>query len=298
MSNLYGGTTKLNSTPYLTIAEFKSAPTAIDYNNLVVNSGDPAVQDAELNNAIARASSWIDTYCNQVLAATLETEQQRTRMRPDGTIVLHPRYNPVVALLSLSYGTYPNQMNTYLDCSQGWIEDTQIVLPYTAASGSISSAGPLQFGIPSSPSQLVFCKYQYVAGYTNTVIGANASANATTLTVKDASGITAGMSLQIYDGSSTELVTVADTYTFNSTTVPLTSGLLYAHNKGISISALPPAIKEAAILATTAFLKVRGDYSLTMQVTNQVGTVGLNRAQLDYDLALAKELLQPFRRMR
>ena len=75
MTNAYTGTTHQFSTPYLTLTEFKNAPTAVDISNLVWNSTDQAVQDAELNNVIARASSWVDTYCNQVLAATTEQEQ-------------------------------------------------------------------------------------------------------------------------------------------------------------------------------------------------------------------------------
>ena len=58
MTNAYGLTTKLFSTPYLTLDEYKQAPTAIDYNNLVAASTDPSVQDAELANVIARASSF------------------------------------------------------------------------------------------------------------------------------------------------------------------------------------------------------------------------------------------------
>ena len=298
MTNLYGNTTRLFSTPYLTVAEYKQAPTAIDYNNLVVGSTDPAVQDAELANNIARASSWIDTYCNQVIGATIENEQQRSRMRPDGTIAVHPRYSPISVLLSFSYGTSPNQMQTYGDVSNGWIEDQQFILPYTASTGSFSSQGPLQFGLPASPSALVYCKYQYVAGYPNALLASNASAGATSIVLNDTTGLVPGTILSIYDGLSTERVTVASNDTYGDTTVLLTSALTYAHTAGVSVSALPPAIKEAAILATTAFLKVRGDYSLTMGVTNQVGTVGLNRASLDYDLALAKELLAPFRRIR
>ena len=69
------------TTPYLTLAEYKNAPTAIDIDNLVFNSSDPDVQDSELMNVIARASSWIDTYCNQVLGATEETEKDRKSTR-------------------------------------------------------------------------------------------------------------------------------------------------------------------------------------------------------------------------
>ena len=45
-------TTHQFSTPYLTIQEYKNAPTAIDIDNLVFNSSDPDVQDSELANVI------------------------------------------------------------------------------------------------------------------------------------------------------------------------------------------------------------------------------------------------------
>ena len=57
-------------------------------------------------------------------------------------------------------------------------------------------------------------------------------------------------------------------------------------------------VKQAAILATTAYLKVRGDYSLTMQVTNTAGQVSDNTDSGNYDFALAKELLAPYVRVR
>jgi hypothetical protein len=298
MANAYGNTTKLFSTPYLTIAEYKQAPTAIDYNNLVVDSADPSIQDAELANVIARASSWIDVTCGQVLAATTETEQQRARLRPDGMLAIHPRYNPVVAVTSLSFGITPNDLVAYPDPSQGWVEDQQFIFPYTAANISYSSQGPLQFGIPSVPRAIVYCNYTYVNGYANTLLDANANAAATTITVEDATGITANSYMTIYDGMNTETIVVASNHTYGNTTVALASPLKFSHLSGVSVSALPPAIKEAAILATTAFLKVRGDYSMTMQVTSQVGFAAENTSGLSYDLKLAQDLLKPFRRVR
>lgn len=298
MANLYGYTTKLFSTPYLTVAEYKQAPTAIDYDNLVVASSDPAVQDAELANNIARASSWIDTYCNQVLAATVEVEQQRVRLRPDGMISVHPSYWPVVAVTSFAYGLTPNDLVAYPDPSQGWIEKQEFILPYTSANILYSSQGPLQFGMPAVPRAETYCKYTYISGYANTLLSASALAGATSITVQDATGIVAGSRMTIYDGASTETIIVGANYTFGSTTVPLASGLVYAHNSGVSVSALPPAVKEAAILATTAMLKVRGDYSLVMQQTSSVGSIGHQAAGVAPDLELAKELLAPFRRIR
>lgn len=297
MANAYSGTTHQFSTPYLTLSEYQNAPTAIDLDNLVWNSQDPDVQNAELANVIARASSWIDTYCNQVLAATTETEQQRTRIREDGTIRFHPRYNPVIALTSFSYGNPNYQMITVSDCSNAWIEDSQIIFPYATFSTSYSNQGPLQFGFPSAPRQEVFLKYSYVNGYANTIIN-TATAGNTSLTVTDGTGITAGLTLKIYDGFSSEFVTVDHTYTFGSTTVPLVSALAYDHANGVSISALPPAIKEAAILVTTSMLKVRGDNSMVMSVASRASQAAPGSQGIGSELKIAMDLLSPYRRIR
>jgi hypothetical protein len=286
------------TTPYLTADEYRNAPTSIDIDNLVFNSSDPDVQQSELVNVIARASSWVDTYCNQVLGATLETESQRTRISPDGYIKFHPRYNPVVALTALQYGYPSTNLVTATNVANAWIEDQQVLYPYANLSTSMTSQGPLQFGFPTTSGQQCFVKYTYVNGYANTLI-ASATAAATSLTVTNGTGIVAGLHLKIYDGMYSENVVVASTYTFASTTVPLTTALVYSHTAGVSISALPPAIKEATILATTAMLKIRGDASMTMgigtmPVTDSTG-VGQN---ISSDMTMAMELLKPYRRIR
>jgi len=296
MTNAYTGTTRAFSTPYLTIEEFKDAPTSIDIDNLVYNSQDPDDQDAELANTIARASSWIDTFCNQVLAATTESEQQRSRYSPDGSIRFHPRYSPVVALTSLQYGYPPNLMSLG-DCSVAWIEDEEVIVP-NATLGTWSSQGPLQFGAMGATGRNeVFLKYTYVNGYANTTI-VTAVAGALSLVVEDGTGILAGEMLKIYDGQYTENVTVADTYVFGSATVPITRPLVYDHAPSVSISALPPAVKQACILVTTAYLKTRGDSSMTMQVSTSPGTALPNADRVGQEIAAAMQLLQPYRRVR
>lgn len=296
MANAYTGTTRAFSIPYLTIEEFKDAPTSIDIDNLVFNSQDPDDQDAELANVIARASSWCDTFCNQVLAATVESEQQRSRYSQDGSIRFHPRYSPVVALLSLEYG-YPPNLMSLSDCSVAWVEDEEVIVP-NATLGTWTSQGPLQFGAMSTGGRNeVFLKYSYVNGYANTTI-VTAVAGATSLTVADGKGILAGQMLKIYDGQYTENVTVASTYVFGSNTVPINAPLVYSHLPTVSISALPPAIKQACILVTTAFLKTRGDSSMTMQVTTSPGTALPNADKVGQEIALAMQLLQPYRRVR
>jgi len=284
------------STPYLTLTEFQDAPTGIDIDNLVVG-GNQAAQDAELENVIARASSWIDTFCNQVLGATTETEQGRTRIKGDGNIIIHPRYSPIIALTAFNYGTIIGQMTAIADPSTAWIEDTQIIIPYSNLMNTYTSEGPLQFGFPGSPGSTVYVNYTYVNGYANALIN-TATAGQSSLTVQDATGIVAGQVLKIYDGMDSELVTVAQTYTFGSTTVPLTSTLNYSHSSGISISALPPAVKQAAILATTAFLKVRGDNALAMTVGSRPGEASAGSQHIGEDLMLAQDLLLPYRRIR
>ena len=297
MANAINPTTHGLSTPYLTNDEYTNAPTSIDIDNLVFNSSDPAIQASELTNVIARASSWIDTYCNQVLGATNETETQRARISSDGYIKFHPRYNPVIALTALSYGNPSTELTTVTDCSVAWIEDQQILFPYAYNSALYTSQGPLQLGGGSSGSQ-VYLKYSYVNGFANTTI-VTAVALATSLVTKSGLGIIAGQQLKIYDGMYSENVTVDSTYTFGSTTIPLTSALVYNHVAGVSISALPPAIKEACILATTAMLKIRGDASMTMGIGTSPDTAsnGVNE-NIGNDMSMAMDLLKPYRRIR
>jgi hypothetical protein len=265
----------------------------------VFNSQDPEAQNNELANVIARASSWIDTFCNQILGATYETETQRSRISPDGTIKFHPRYNPIIALTDFWYGNPSTNLYQAQDCSVAWIENTQIIFPYANLSTTFTSQGPIQFGFPSTAGLPVYLKYTYVNGYANTLI-ASATELQSTLTVTSGTGITAGDQLKIYDGIYTENVTVANNYVFGSTTVPLTTPLLYSHEAGVSISALPPAIKEAAILVTTAMLKVRGDNSLTMAVGTlpQQSSLPQTQASIQDDMSMAQSLLMPYRRIR
>lgn len=298
MTQAVSGTRRILSTPYLTVAEYKSAPTALDWNNLVSGSTDAAVQDAELAQVIARASSWIDAHCNQVLGATLDSEQTRARIAKDGSIRVHTRFNPIVAVESFEFGFQQTALTTYPDCSTIWIEDQSFIVPYWTTQLSWSSQGPLQFGMPVSPRQEVFVRYSYVNGYPSTTLTANALSGATSITVKSGVGLLAGESITIYDGKFTEMVTIASNYTYGSTTVPLAAPLTSAHSSGVGVSALPPAVKQAAILLTSAFIKVRGDASMTMMVSNMPSHAQPNDQRIADDLGMAMALLQPFRRIR
>ena len=285
------------SKPYLSLAEYKNAPTALDYSNLVVG-GNQAAQDAELSNAITRASSYIDQYCNQIISATTDIEQQRVRMRSDGSVRVHPKNFPIVAVTAFSAGPTPSLMTAAPDCSIAWLEEQSIIFPVAQLPTTMSSQGPLSFGFPGTPGREMYVNYTYINGYTNTSLAANTSVGATSITVADADGIVPNEPLKIYDGASTENIEVAANYVFGSTTVPLVSPTLFAHTAGVTVSALPAAIKQACILITSAYLKIRGDASLVMDVTNSPSQQIEGSQEMGSDIAHAQQLLKPFRRIR
>ena len=297
MANAIVSITQQFTKPYLTLAEFKNAPTALDYGNIVAG-GNQAAQDAELTNAIYRASSYIDQYCSQIIGATTNSERQRVRFSNDGTIRIHPQYHPIVALTALSFGPTPTSLVAVPDCSPAWIEDQSIIFPASGASLSYSTSGPLGFGFGGPAGSEVYAQYTYVNGYVNSVLASTASAGASSVTVDDASGIIPGQGSRIYDGASTENVVVSSSYVFGSTTVPLAAPLAYTHAASVCISGLPAAIKEACILVTSAYLKIRGDASLVLEVTNQPSQQIEGSQRVGSDIAQAQELLKPFRRMR
>jgi len=287
--------TGFSDSPYLTIAEYKNAPTSIDFDNLVVG-GNSGAQDAELARVILRATSFLSDFLGQDLTAQSRTETQRTRFNNQGYIALHPNHNPIISLSSFQYGTTPTNLTTLTDPSVCWFEDQQVIIPVSDSALTYSSQGPLSFGgaVARTP---VFTKYTYVAGYANTTI-ATATATQTTLTVASGAGFLAGESYRIYDGASSETITVASTYTYGSTTVPLTSALAYTHASGVAIGNLPNALKQACILATTAFIKVRGDNSLTMAITTQASGNVNGSQRYGSDLALALDMVSIYRRIR
>jgi len=287
--------TGFSENTYLTLAEYKNAPTSIDYDNLVVG-GNAGAQDAELARVILRASSYMNEYLNQDLTASSRIETQRTRITSQGYISLHPNHNPVISLSSFYYGSDPNNLIALSDPSTCWFEDQQIIIPLSQLSTTYSSQGPLAFGGVGARNQ-VFAKYTYVAGFVNTTI-ISATAAASSFTVSSGAGFIAGEQYRIYDGASSETITVASTYTYGSTTVPTVSALAYSHASGVAIGNMPNAIKEACILVTTAFIKMRGDNSLTMAVTTSPSINIKGSQRYANDIALALDMVSLYRRVR
>jgi hypothetical protein len=286
--------TGFDENPYITVAEFKNAPTSIDYNNLVVN-GNQQAQDAELARVIMRASSYLNEYLNQDLVASQTTETQRVRMNNQGYIALHPNVNPILSLESFYYGTTPNNLQALTDPSQCWFENQQVIVPLSQFQTTYSSQGPLAFGPAGVPGQVIYTKYTYVGGYVNTLCAGTALAS--TLVVTDASGIIPGERYHIYDGANSEIVVVSPNYVYGNTTVTLATPLVYTH-AAVAFSNMPTALKQAAILMTTVFIRARGDSSMTMNLTTQPTANVANNQRYSGSVALALDMVSKYRRIR
>ena len=90
-----------NENPYVTVDEYKAAPTAVSISTLVVG-GNQEAQDAELANVILRASSYMNEYFNANLNADEYTETQRIRYsNSSGYFALHPNNSPIISLSDL-----------------------------------------------------------------------------------------------------------------------------------------------------------------------------------------------------
>jgi hypothetical protein len=288
-------TTPYRTAPYLTIAEYKTAPTAVDVSNLVPGA-PPATQDSELANVISRASGWVDNLASQILAATVNTEARRLRTRRDGTLVVHPDSWPILEVRDLQYGSSPAGLTQLSDLSGLWIEEQQFVVTFAGVQ-AVTSVGPLQLG-GLGPGEPLLVRYTYVNGWPNTTLQSAAAAAATSIVVADTTGIYAGTRLVLDSGSVEEQVTVQTTPT--TTTVALAAPLASGHQAGVSATALPPQVKEATILLCSALIKTRGTEALVMPGIGGMSElhVAATTPGSSQDVADATALIRPFSRVR
>ena len=287
-----------NEQSYITVQEYKNAPTAVDIDNLVVG-GNLDAQNAELANLIARASSYMDEFFNQNLCANSETETQRVRVSNMGYLAVHPNNDPIIAITDFQYGSDPINLYSLSQLNTIWFEEQQFLVPVAPLSATqYSSQGPLGFyGFPPSGRSWVYCQYTYDAGYVNNAI-ATAVATESTMVMANPRGIRAGFDYTISDGPRSEKIVVDSSYEYGSTTVPLVAPLRYSHAEGTTMGNLPSAVKQACILITTAFVKARGDSSLTMGITTKPIGNQLPSQMYGGEIALAMTMVDKFRRIR
>lgn len=288
-------TTQTRKQNYITNDQFKRAPTPIDWQKLV-SGGIPTDQEDQLTEVIGRASAWVDSICMQVLQATTDTEQGIISTNRYGEMTVHPRYHPVLEVSNFAVGPMPGELQVIGNLGQIWVEEKRFVVP-GATFPFTSSAGPLQFSgtYVGTNSNHVFAAWTYINGYTVTTLQNPATAGATSVTLKDATGVIwnsttstqVGSPIQIKDGPTSEYVVVTGAPTGN--VVPC-QALQYNHAAGVAVSGLPRDVEEAVILATTAYVKLQGTGGLVAGSTG--GQTANDPFRAGDDFQRAQSILQ------
>lgn len=240
-------------TPYITTAEFLAEPTGVDTTQLIPG-GTSAQNTAALARKIAQASSYADDLCYQVLAATSDVQSGEYRLRRDGAIHVPVANSPLIQVDDVQVGVVAGQLTPLDDLSGVWLGRKVARIPVTRSLPALTITG--RPGVAAGPGR-VFAAVTYVNGYAHTLLAASVAQGASQITVKGALGLVPGLPLTIYDNSSTEQVTVDAGYTLGSTTVPLTAPLANNHTAPVSVSALPPFVREAVVNLTAYLIKTR-----------------------------------------
>lgn len=286
----------LNRVPYLSVFEYVNSPQALDLSDLVTG-GSIAAQEASLARRIAAASSWIDQYCFPVgsggtLAASVDTDTGWTRIHPNGYMPLICRYKPVLELDACSFGRLPSQLETLTDVGDVWFGEKVIWVPaFGATTGVLRPAGP------GRGSGRVYAQWSYVDGYPHTTLAGTVTSGGSSVPVASTLGVYPGTMLVINDNQLTETVTVASVGTG---TVGLAGTLAYGHTPPaapdtITVSSLPAAVNQAALLLVGVLIKTRGDNALVLDSTANMTPAGKAGSGADDDMSIVAELLDPFR---
>jgi len=308
-------------TPYVNVPMLFSAPTGVSWRLIPNPKASQKEVEAEATNVAWRATSMIDTYANQPLRSTINTEELtgpglRVGFQPNtdiGQLVM--RRWPVTQVLAVQ--TSPNRLFprqwTQVPSSQYEIEHPLInVATDTAAadgpdggSSILLAPGVLARGCGRNYLRLLV---SYTNGWPHTSLTATAAQNAQTLYVDDVTGW-AGASGFVYDGGQTEPVSVlsvsADsplplpngvgTAQTGPGTVTLTSPLTYQHTQGVVVSALPANVMWATVMAAMTQALTSGITAITIQTlpgSEQSSGTSVEELQTHWEL-----LLEPFRRI-
>lgn len=281
-------------TPYITAEEYLTSATGVDSSTLIPG-GSPQENSNALLVIIGRASSWADSLCNiPALAATNDTQAAPSRgwrVYRDGSIRVPLDIAPIIAVTAVTVGYTPSTITPLTSLADVWIGEKVATIPVL---GSNFSAPIGYYGGYCAGDRLVGT-VSYVNGWANTLLTGTTAAGTSTLTVNDGTGIFPGLRMSIYDLNSAEVVTVAPSYTFGSTTVPLVTATQFSHDPQTSISAFPPAIKQAVISLTSCLIRVRGAASLSMaSFTAEPAVEDIVESGGFTDLEIATDLLSPF----
>jgi hypothetical protein len=266
-----GTTSQPRLTPYISNAMFAAdARRGVSVDNLVPR-GSPPDNDAALSGYIESASGWMDSICQQILAATYDTQGGRVNVSRDGYVYVHPRYRPVIALAAFSIGATPAAMAAYTSLSGVNVQPDHFAVPMVGGGNLpvMTDQGAIQFSRVGSPWDQAWAEWIYVNGFPVTSLSASAAAGATQIEVDDTTGIVEGKTwLVVYSGAKRHRFLAGQVSTAGSDGIgtgpgsvacsPLPAAQVNEGPHPLMVSALPPDAIQACVLATRAFIKDAG----------------------------------------
>lgn len=288
--------------PYVDNATFTEAPTNIDVSQ-IVPAGTNAAQSAELTNILERASSWVDIYCQQRLAATTDSEVWRGKPNRQGQLEIFPRSFPLISLVSAQW------IDLASGSASAWTAiDTAYVLPLERSFLIYDRSYSYWRGWGRWP---LVVQYEYENGFAHTtltgpVVGTSTvvPAGSTSITVSSTVGITttaAGPSawaqeseLLILDGSARERVQVS---AISGQTLTLASAMVNDHSVGALVTAVPGGVQQSVIDFAAFLIKKRGtgSFQMTQRGVGKQQDGGAVALVSGLDEAYAR--LQPYQRV-
>jgi hypothetical protein len=302
-------------TPYITPDTLIAAPTGISWSTIPQKAATAEQQYAELTNMCARATADIDTYCNVPLRATLDTESFtgpgdfRLQLQPTGVTRILTSRPPVLMVVSGQVSNSASFPRSYQPIPADQFEVEKPLLGVYGTSAPSASGGGGQgillgagwvtwlFGRLSSRLQVT-----YLNGWPHAGLTAAAGAGSSSLVVDDITGWV-GAAGNVYDsGGTQEFVSVSAVTpaTAGAITGPgtftLSSPLVYQHDKGTVVSALPANVMLAAIYLCVSQALTRGATATAVQSISGGSTGGgQQQSKLYRDLALS--LVHAYRRV-
>lgn len=309
-------------TPYITVSMLMDAPTGLAWSLIPKPRATSKEVEAEVTNIAFRATSIVDTFCNQTLRSTVNTEDfagpgaPRMSVQQDtGNGILIMRRWPVTQILAVQTALnrqFPRRWSV-VPAGQYDIEHPLINIATDTAAADGPDGGS---SILVAPGYItgrhgrngMRAMVSYTNGWPHAGLTGTVTAGTQTLAVDDVTGWE-GASGLLYDGGSTEQVSVLAVAANSPLALPngagyadagpgtlmLTAPLAFTHTQGTVVSALPANVLWATVLACATQALESGIDSITIQTvsgTETTGGHGVEELQMQYEL-----LLQPFRRI-
>jgi hypothetical protein len=277
---------------YCTVQEWLNHPTGLNVANLIPIGN----QQGELQQLIAFASAACDRICYQRLYAHQATDQQRVRPDAYGSLAYVIRYFPIVNLVSAQFKQYPTDPWMSVDMTQV-MTDCRSPEGLGATTIMVGDRDYSYFARPGTPGALMYTTY--IAGFPNCMLTSDVTVGSTTFTVDDATGVTAGTLLRVYDIGSSVYSGLEDVVVSSVSGNVITlepPGFAFQHvasaTAPIRISSVPEVITLACIEIVSDVIKQRrAGGGIVMK--GELQPSGVNADEYRY----AKELLKQYARV-